>query len=179
MNLLDACKLLNIRIFELNEENLKKQYRKACLKHHPDKRGDPKLFIKISEAYEYLQGIEKDAMFRYLRKLLYSLYYYFHQIHYELNPNLQHLLNKEVYYIKEHNLYIPLWHRELVFKNIVVTINPVLPENVTIDANNNIHFYNSATSMVLKGKGIPIMHPNIYDYSTLSDIIYHERSLKL
>jgi DnaJ-class molecular chaperone len=50
MNLLDACKLLNIRIFELNEENLKKQYRKACLKHHPDKRGDPKLFIKISEA---------------------------------------------------------------------------------------------------------------------------------
>jgi hypothetical protein len=174
MNLLDACKLLNIRIFELNEDTLKKKYRKACLKHHPDKRGDPKLFIKISEAYEYLQAIEKDTMFRYMRKLLYSFYFYFVQIHYELNPNLQHLLNKEVYYIKEHNLYIPLWHRELVFKNIVIHINPILPENVVIDSDNNIHIYDSTQDVVVKGKGIPVLNKNIYDYSRLSDIIYHQ-----
>jgi hypothetical protein len=174
MNLIDACKLLNIRIFELTEENINKKYRKACLKHHPDKGGDAKLFIKIKDAYEYLKGVEQDTMFRYIRKLIYSLYNYFHQIHYEINPNLEHLLKKDVYYIKEHNLYIPLWHRELIFKNIVIRINPVLPENVVIDSENHIHIYNSPSSYTVKGKGIPMFHKNIYNYSQLSDIIYHE-----
>ena len=175
MKLLDACQLLNIRIFELNEENLKKQYRKACLKHHPDKGGDAKLFIKIKDAYEYLKGVEQELTFQCMRRLIYSFYYYFHQVYYELNPSLEHLLNKEVYYIKEHNLYIPLWHRELIFKNIVIRINPVLPENVVIDSENHIHIYNSPSSYILKGKGIPMLNKNIYDYSRLSDIIYHER----
>ena len=141
MNLVDACQLLNICILEVNEENLKKQYRKACLKHHPDKKGDPKIFIQIQEAYEFLQEIEQNIMFRYIRKLLVSLYLYFNPIHYEFTPNLNHLLRKEVYYLKEYDLYIPLWHRELVFKNIVIHINPILPKNVTIDSNNNIHIY--------------------------------------
>ena len=173
MNLLDACHLLNIRIFELNEENLKKKYRKACLKHHPDKNGNAADFIKISEAYEFLQEVEKDLIFRYIRKMLYSFYLYFNPIYYELTPNLNHLLNKEVYYLKEYNLYIPLWHRELIFKNIVIQINPILPSNVSIDLNNNIHIYKSNKSIVLKGKGIPTLNKNIYDYSVLSDIIYH------
>ena len=106
--------------------------------------------------------------------MLYSLYFYFNTIQYDFNPNLQHLLNKDVYYIKEHNLYIPLWHRELVFKNIVIVINPILPDNVVIDSDNHIHIYGASFSLVLKGKGIPMMHKNIYDYSVLSDIIYHE-----
>jgi len=173
MNLVEACQLLNIRIFELNKENLKKQYRKACLKHHPDKNGDPKIFIQINEAYTFLQEIEQHIMFRYIRKVLLSLYFYFNPIHYEFTPNLNHLLRKEVYYLKEYDLYIPLWHRELVFKNIVIHINPILPKNVTIDAKNNIHIHGASISAVVKGKGIPVFNKNIYDYSVLSDIIYH------
>ena len=173
MNLVDACQLLNIRIFELNEENLKKKYRKACLKHHPDKKGDPKIFIQIGEAYEFLREIEENNMFRYIRKVLLSLYLHFNPIYYEFTPNLHHLLNKEVYYLKEYNLYVPLWHRELVFKNIVIHINPILPKNVTIDSDNNIHIHGASNSAVVKGKGIPIFNKNIYDYSVLSDIIYH------
>ena len=173
MNLLEACQLLNIRVFELNEENLKKKYKKSCLKHHPDKNGDPEIFIQIREAYEFLQEVEQNIMFRYVRKLLLSLYFYFNPIHYEFTPNLNHLLRKEVYYLKEHDLYIPLWHRELLFKNIVIHINPILPDNVFIDSENNIHIYGASHSSVEKGKGIPLLNKNIYDYSVLSDIIYH------
>ena len=36
------------------QEDLKKAYRKACLKHHPDKGGDEELFKDIQIAYEIL-----------------------------------------------------------------------------------------------------------------------------
>ena len=37
-----------------SQEDFKKAYRKLILKHHPDKGGDSKLFIKIQEAWEKL-----------------------------------------------------------------------------------------------------------------------------
>lgn len=41
----------------LNEESLKKVYKKAVLKHHPDKGGSEKEFEKITRAYAYLGEI--------------------------------------------------------------------------------------------------------------------------
>ena len=41
----------------LNEEALKKVYKKAVLKHHPDKGGSEKEFEKITRAYAYLGEI--------------------------------------------------------------------------------------------------------------------------
>jgi hypothetical protein len=41
----------------LNEETLKKIYKKAVLKHHPDKGGSEKEFEKITRAYAYLGEI--------------------------------------------------------------------------------------------------------------------------
>ena len=41
----------------LNEETLKKVYKKAVLKHHPDKGGSEKEFEKITRAYAYLGEI--------------------------------------------------------------------------------------------------------------------------
>ena len=38
-DILNACKLLNINLNELNGTNLKKSYRGLMRKHHPDKRG--------------------------------------------------------------------------------------------------------------------------------------------
>lgn len=40
---------------EMNIEQyylVKKLYKKLCLKFHPDKKGDPEIFIKVSEYYE-------------------------------------------------------------------------------------------------------------------------------
>ena len=36
------------------QKEIKTQYRKLILKHHPDKGGDPKEFIKITKSYENL-----------------------------------------------------------------------------------------------------------------------------
>lgn len=62
-----------------------------------------------------------------------------------LNPFIDDLLNDQLYKLKENgNTYIvPLWHHELVYDNsgsdLYVKCNPLLPENMQIDENNNIH----------------------------------------
>ena len=102
-------------------------------------------------------------------------------------------MNKEVYYIKEYSIYIPLWHEEIVYNNVYVYINPQLPDNMYIDADNNIHVFEYArfplhidvggvsflieetTEKIVefKEQGIPIINKNIYDISVLSDVIIH------
>ena len=78
-----------------------------------------------------------------------------------LNPSLLDMLLDRVYILHEggHTYYIPLWHSELHFKigskqndrehiytssdsnekEIIVLCDPELPDNVTIDDNNNIY----------------------------------------
>jgi hypothetical protein len=77
-----------------------------------------------------------------------------------LNPSLLDMLLDRVYILQEngHSYYIPLWHSELHFKNaaaaaaaawtsddalereheVIVLCDPELPENVSIDDNNNL-----------------------------------------
>jgi hypothetical protein len=207
MNKEDACKILNISLLEINEYTLKQKYRIALLKYHPDKGGNSDTFIKIKDAYELLKlEIKKEDPLDYYIQLIKKFNYtlvdtfildpivqYLKKITYELTPSLNQLLNKNVYYLSEHNIYIPLWHHEITFKNVIININPILPENIIIDNENNIHIIitNNTTNFelagisfliddciknmnLLKGRGIPkINMKNIYDYSELSDIILH------
>ena len=211
MNKEEACKILNISLLDINEHTLKQRYRQALLKYHPDKQGDPEIFIKVKEAYELLkQEIKKEDPLDYYIQLIKNFNYsmvdtfivepivqYLKKITYELNPSLTQLINKNVYYLSEHNIYIPLWHHEIVFKNVIININPVLPTNIIIDGENNIHviitndikmFELGGISFViedciknmnlLKGRGIPkINMKNIYDYSEMSDIVLHFKPL--
>ncbi len=45
-----------------SEEDIKKAYRKAAMKHHPDRGGDEKTFKEIEEAYRVLSDPEKKSM---------------------------------------------------------------------------------------------------------------------
>jgi hypothetical protein len=210
MNKMDAYTILNIDSNEvLTELLLKTKYRKACLRCHPDKPGGTSgSFIKVKEAHDYLKNevVVEEPLHYYVQMLKnfnYSLVdsfiiepivNYLKRTTYDLNPTLAHLMNKSVYHLVEHDIYIPLWHQELCFKNIIININPILPDNVMIDADNNIHiiitpltpdeFILGGISFSiqhciknideLKGKGIPRINiKNIYDYSIISDIILH------
>lgn len=47
----------------VDEQGLKKAYRKIALKEHPDKGGDPEKFKDISKAYEVLSDPDKRAVY--------------------------------------------------------------------------------------------------------------------
>lgn len=65
---------------------------------------------------------------------------------YVLNPCLTDLFNNNIYKLDVNNklYYVPLWHSELYFDNdsengdLIVKCNPELPENISIDENNNL-----------------------------------------
>jgi len=214
MNKEEACKILNISPLELNELTLKQKYRIALLTFHPDKGGTNESFRNVLDAYKYLKEyIEQnhdqrndqnniEYYIQLIKKFNYSmvdtfivepLVNYLKKVTYELNPTITQLINKNVYYLSEYEIYIPLWHHEIIFKNVIININPVLPENILIDNDNNIHVIitnNTDTFEIgnisflisdciknmnlLKGRGIPKINiKNIYDYSELSDIILH------
>jgi hypothetical protein len=62
-----------------------------------------------------------------------------------LNPFLEDLFENNIYklVVNGKKYLIPLWHHELVYDNsgsdLYVRCNPILPEQVEIDENNNIH----------------------------------------
>ncbi|MCD9640000.1 DNAj domain protein, partial [Datura stramonium] len=46
-----------------SQDDLKKAYRKAAIKNHPDKGGDPEKFKEIAQAYEVLNDPEKREIY--------------------------------------------------------------------------------------------------------------------
>lgn len=60
---------------------------------------------------------------------------------YIISPSLENIMNSEIFKleIEEDIVYVPLWHQEMVYENILIKIQPILPDNVTIDEYNNMH----------------------------------------
>ena len=219
MNLEKACSLLDISPSDIHGPLLKKNYKRKCLRFHPDKKGDKATFVELKQAYDFLCQQPKPSTFlddmdeTFLRQYLYSIYksdldlfkhplfvQYFvdpvkkhlhHFKEYILHPTLEQLLRKDIYYLEEEKLYIPLWHEEITFHGkIKVTIKPNLPEGIELDEDNNILIpYDLHLTKILigsisiliteqekkekriKGKGIPRIQSSIYDANELSDII--------
>ena len=63
----DLYKLLGVPE-ESSQEQIKKAFRKAAFKHHPDRGGDTGLFQKINEAYQVLGDSEKRRTYNIQRR---------------------------------------------------------------------------------------------------------------
>jgi len=64
---------------------------------------------------------------------------------YRLNPSINDMINNNIYKLQINNeiFFVPLWHNESYFETgtngeIMVICEPELPENITIDDDNNI-----------------------------------------
>jgi hypothetical protein len=200
MDLYTACELLNINVSDRNNtELIKKKYKKACLKYHPDKNGHKDKFIKLKEAYEFINKKNETIMDQFDESILRKYAYFLKSLEsplfkhplflkyvldpienhlseyktYELNPTIENLLNKDIYYLEEEHIYIPLWHHEIIFnKKIKVIIKPIL-NHMYLDDDNNIYIKKDDLPLVsnLKiEKGIPRVSKDIYDASNLSTL---------
>jgi hypothetical protein len=218
MNREKACALLGVSAEEIHTPILKKKYRSKCLRYHPDKKGDKEKFIELKEAYDFLLKEPKEESIldsiheSLLRQYLYSIYkseieWFKHPLFvkycvlpiqkhlqeyktYCLKPTLTQMLRQDIFYLEEEKLYIPLWHQEIVFHGkIKVILEPILPENIELDENNNILVSGEPDSIVIDtlsilinekerkekrmiGKGIPRIQFELYDVSELSDILF-------
>jgi len=216
MNLERACRLLEVFPHEIHTPKLKQNYKKKCLVFHPDKRGDKQTFVELKEAYDllcaqpkesFLDTFDEKMLRQYVYTLQHSLEVFKHPLFvryfvdpvqdhlqsyktYTLNPTLEQLFRKDINYLEEEKLYIPLWHQEIVFHGkIKIILQPNLPKGVELDEDNNILVTVSRdqNSVVLGGisiliqenqkekrlhkKGIPKIQSFIYDAQELSDII--------
>jgi DnaJ-class molecular chaperone len=166
MNVNTAIKILNIPPNEINIKNVKQHFREMALKTHPDKtstnvKSETKhKFTEVKEAYDtLLKHIEKngeiysqdddnnmnlddiikmvvimkETFVSFLNKNMYDTY--------QLLPSIDQLFNKEVFFDKEHSLYIPLWHYEITFEDVKrrYIIKPNVADNIFIEGNNDIH----------------------------------------
>ena len=209
MDLYTACEILHINVNDRNNKVLlKKRFKKACLKYHPDKNGNKEKFIKVKEAYEFLNKKNETFMDQFDESLLRKYAFFLKTIDsplfkhplflkyfvtpienhlseyrtYVLNPTIENLLNKDIYYLEDEHIYIPLWHHEIVFhKKIKVLIKPIL-YNMELDDDNNIYIKrenlhllgisNLIISDKILEKGIPRISQgeDIYDATKLSTI---------
>lgn len=62
---------------------------------------------------------------------------------YLINAEFEKIYNNEIYIldISGDKIYVPLWHSELQYNNILIKINPIIDNNIIIDNDNNIHIY--------------------------------------
>jgi hypothetical protein len=176
MSLDNSLNILNIsknELLELDEEKLKKIYKKKALQYHPDKGGNNEEFIKLKNAYTNVDtllkeknnilkngvnGIENyinidllksyanvfvDAMNKFKLNGKYNTKSVTKSV--VLNPTIEDILSNNVFKLSyENNTYfVPLWHEEVYFDmndcELLVKCNAILPNNIYIDVNRNIH----------------------------------------
>lgn len=98
------------------------------------------VFSKYRTAFHYSEGFLK-----YVEQVLSSKIKNDNCI--ILNPSIDDLFECNLYKITEngYTYIVPLWHHELVYDNsgcdLYVRCNPILVDNISIDSENNIHYF--------------------------------------
>lgn len=78
---------------------------------------------------------------------------------YLIRPTLQNLLQSDIYKLECTNetYYIPMWHDELTYDNVVVKCVPDLPEHIYIDERNSLHVtVRTSIERVLQNGGLEL-----------------------
>uniref|UniRef100_A0A6C0ATR5 J domain-containing protein n=1 Tax=viral metagenome TaxID=1070528 RepID=A0A6C0ATR5_9ZZZZ len=109
-----------------------------------------------------------------------------------LNPTIDDLIENNLYRLtKDDKVYIiPLWHHELIYdhsgNDLYVKCNPMLPENIEIDENNNLHIHvtfkvldiwNKSMVDIFIGKNIFSVPPSNFKFIKQQTILYPRQGI--
>lgn len=123
--------------------NIKAGYEDATIRMFSDlNRHDAVKLYSYLEQYSGMFGFNKDIMSKLKlmvdKKIGKDTFI-------TLNPTLANVLRNDVFKLERDNdtYCIPLWHDELEYdldnQSLIVSVNPILPDNMTIDEDNNLH----------------------------------------
>jgi hypothetical protein len=143
---------------------IKRAYYKLALKYHPDRNPNgAEDFRRVNEAYTKVTecSVTDQSLIAYLRELFGNdlVDYVIHvgenlmRDVVRLSPTLDDLFAQKVFLYKRgvDTYPIPLWHYELNYETFDVVCKAKCPDNVTLDAENNVHvFILSKVSTVLE-----------------------------
>lgn len=101
---------MELKYFEISGkptlEQLKKQYHRLCMQHHPDKGGDEETFRQINKEYlELLEMIRREAhrqndmnLYRLINEQLYSIEGYINKLNVPepFKPAISYLVEKGI-----------------------------------------------------------------------------------
>jgi hypothetical protein len=140
MNKETACLLLDIPLLSLNETLLRKKYKLACLKYHPDKgNNNSELFLQVKDAYEFLQNeinqnnkneTSYDNENSYDKYDIFnqfdvdSLKYYVSILHF-LKENIDYVIKPVVHHLKQYEYYELHPTLEQLFNKSLYILNDV------------------------------------------------------
>jgi len=98
---------------------------------------------------------------------IYQMFYQFNSSNlFIYTPSLHDIIHHNILvkYINQQTYYIPSWHHEIIFDNLHIHCIPNLPDNITLDNDNNIHIFFSYNIHTL------LTQNNLYFY--IDDIEY-------
>ena len=123
--------------------NIKAGYEDATIRMFTDlNRHDAVKMYSYLEQYAGMFGFNKDVMGK-LKSIVDKKIG--KDIFITLNPTLANVLRNDVFRLeRDDDTYcIPLWHDELEYdlddQSLIVSVSPILPDNMTIDEENNLH----------------------------------------
>jgi hypothetical protein len=213
----NACDIFDIDFYDFTHhkftvKQIKTEYRQKSLIFHPDKNQNKDLFVGLHDAHivllEFLthdthdthdtpQSIDICKILHHLSCIKNEMCkgFDFKRVN-TIYPTIKDAFEQNIIVITHDKLlyYFPSWHSEITYANIVVKCKLILPNNISIDEDNNIHvlikqcskhiingvdktFVNATrikNFFIYKNQGIPtINHLNVYDNNFISDVIFH------
>lgn len=121
------------------------KFQKKCIEYTNkllDQLFDKINFTVLEDIYEFIvknsMGLSEDII-NIIKTVINQKFMKYNM--YIITPSLENIMNSEIFKLEidEDIVYVPLWHQEMVYENILIKIRPILPDNITIDESNNIH----------------------------------------
>lgn len=179
MNEIEACRVLGVKQGKHNACQITRAFRRMCLRAHPDKGGSKSDFLRVTNAREVLLASvetkkdECDVYRHFGIQAINALVKGVGRCRVEsvtIEVDLVQAMGKTVYphEFGLHTYLVPLWHKLSTFfipgGLLIVRIEIILPPDVWISQDNNIHIIvrKPLDELMNEGPLTTVMHDKVF-----------------